>query len=113
MPRWKPRSQRCMYLGRSSSHASNVPLVLNFATGSITPQFHVVFDDWFATVNTSVDELPDFSSKEWTHLFGDTEFQYVLDEADMSALRELSDDLENSIDSQNADFSRNRVLEAS
>jgi hypothetical protein len=112
IPRWNPRSQRCMYLGKSNSHASNVPLVLNPATGSITPQFHVVFDDWFATVNTTVEDLPDFNSPDWTNLFGESEFQYILDDEDMSALRELSEDLENSIDSSNAEFARNRVLEA-
>jgi hypothetical protein len=112
IPRWKPRSHRCMYLGKSSSHTSNVPLVLNPATGSITPQFHVVFDDWFATVNTVIDDLPDFNSPDWTNLFGESEFQYVLDDEDMSALRELSEDLENSIDSDNVDFARSRVLEA-
>ena len=65
----------CMYLGKSNSHASNVPLVLNPATGSITPQFHVAFDDWFATtVNTTVHDLPDFNSPDWTNLFGQSEF---------------------------------------
>ena len=112
LPRWKPRSQRCMYLGRSASHASSVPLVLNPATGSITPQFHVVFDDWFATVSSDEESLPDFNSPDWVRLFGDSTYQYILDEEDISALRELSDDLENSIDSQNAEFARNRVLEA-
>ena len=94
------------------SHASNVPLVFNPATGSITPQLHVVLDDWFATVNTTVDDLPDFNSPDWTNLFGESEFQYILDDEDMSALRELSEDLENSVDSSNAEFARNRVLEA-
>jgi len=101
-----------MYLGKSKSHESNVLLVLNPATGSIILQFHVVFDDWFATVNTTVDDLPDFNSPDWTNLFGESEFQYILDDEDMSALRELSEDLENSIDSSNAEFARNRVLEA-
>ena len=47
-------------MGLSPDHASTVPLVLNLDTGAITPQFHVVFDDWFTTVTTSVDDLPAF-----------------------------------------------------
>ncbi len=45
-------SQACMgiYVGRSQSHTSNVALVLNPRTGHISPQFHVVFDDDFTTV---------------------------------------------------------------
>ncbi|MHA7811762.1 MAG: hypothetical protein ACX933_18325, partial [Marinobacter adhaerens] len=77
IPRWKPRSNRCVYLGMSASHASTVPLVLNPATGSITPQFHCVFDDWFTTIATSVDDLPDYNSPEWLEMFGDSEYQYL------------------------------------
>ena len=112
IPRWKPRSRRCMYLGRSASHASSVPILLNPDTGTITPQFHVVFDDWFATVNSNVEDLPDFNSDDWMKMFGDSTFQYMLDEADLSALDELSEDLVNTYDSENAEFARNRVLEA-
>ena len=53
-------------MGLSPDHASTVPLVLNLDTGAITPQFHVVFDDWFTTVTTSVDDLPDFNSSAWS-----------------------------------------------
>jgi hypothetical protein len=34
-------------------------------------QFHVVFDDWFATVAASESDLPDLQSKEWTQMLGD------------------------------------------
>ena len=64
LPRWKPRSHRCMYLGRSTSHASYVPLVLKPDTGSIAPQFHAVIDDLFATVTSKVEDLPKFNSYE-------------------------------------------------
>lgn len=80
LPKWKPRSDRCVYMGVSAMHASSVPLVLNPSTGSITPQFHVVFDDWFSTVANSPESLPNFASDEWNKLFGDSTFQYVLDE---------------------------------
>ena len=112
IPRWKAKSHRCMYLGRAATHASSVPLVLNPKTGSITPQFHVVFDDWFATVSSEVSDLPDFNSPEWNKLFGDSIFQYVLDEADLSAVRELSETLEDAVDTARAERSADRVLEA-
>ena len=52
LPRWQPRSRRGVFLGFSSQHSSEVPLVLNLQTGSITPQYHVVFDDHFSTVTS-------------------------------------------------------------
>ena len=69
-------------MGPSSDHASTVPLVLNLDTGAITPQFHVVFDDWFTTVTTSIDDLPDFNSSAWFKMFGDSEYQFIKDEND-------------------------------
>ncbi len=39
-----------IYVERSPSHASNIALILNPRTGHISPQFHVVFDDDFTTV---------------------------------------------------------------
>ena len=39
-------------MGFSNLHSSEVPLVLNLQTGSITPQYHVVFDDFFSTVSS-------------------------------------------------------------
>lgn len=77
IPRWEPRSQRGMYMGMSPKHASSVPLVLNLETGSITPQYHVVFDDWFATVNSDVKDFPDFNSDEWMKMFGESAYQYL------------------------------------
>ena len=57
-------------------HASTVPLILNPSTGAITMAFHVVFDDWFATVPSG--SLPAFDSDEWQCLFGDSSYQYIL-----------------------------------
>jgi hypothetical protein len=39
-----------IYVGCSLSHASNVALILNPRTGQVSPQFHIVFDDYFTTV---------------------------------------------------------------
>ena len=83
LPRWKPRSTRGILMGLSTRHATTVPLVLNPNTGYITPQFHVVFDDWFSTIATSVEDLPDLTSHEWDRLFGDSHYQYIEDDDDL------------------------------
>ena len=49
-PKWEPRSRVGIYLGRSPMHAGSVSLVLNPQTGHVSPQYHVVFDDTFGTV---------------------------------------------------------------
>eukprot|EP00957_Ditylum_brightwellii_P119931 9152329-Ditylum_brightwellii.AAC.1 len=50
MPKWDPRAQLGINLGRSSSQAGNVHRILNPRTGHVYSQFHVVFDDTFSTV---------------------------------------------------------------
>ena len=57
LPCWKPHSHHSINMGHSPKHASTVPLVLNPATGAITTTFHVIFDDWFATVTSTMDSL--------------------------------------------------------
>ena len=47
-----------MYVGYSPLHSSTVGLVRNLKTGNISPQFHLVFDDWFETVHSSPNEEP-------------------------------------------------------
>ena len=39
-----------IYIGRSPAHAGNVALLLNPKTGLVSPQYYVVFDDDFTTV---------------------------------------------------------------
>ena len=80
IPRFQPRSTRMVYMGISPTHASTVPMILNPLTGAIKAVFHVVFDDWFNTVTANSDALPDFQTPEWTQTFGDSEFQYPIDE---------------------------------
>jgi hypothetical protein len=76
LPRWQPRSAQHIYLGFSKSHASTVPTMLNPETGTITAQFHVVFDDWFSMVPSVPEDLPNFASREWEQRFGDSTYQY-------------------------------------
>ena len=77
LPRWKPRSERVIFVGISDKHFAQCPMVLNPRTRAITTPYHVVFDDWFATVGSSVDDIPDFQSPEWQQLFGDSTYQFV------------------------------------
>jgi hypothetical protein len=51
IPKWNPRAHLGLFLGFSDLHSSLVPLVLNVATGHKSPQFHVIFDNKFETVN--------------------------------------------------------------
>ena len=66
----------------SPVHATNVPLVLDPSTGSITPKFHVIYDDHFATVTATEEALPDFNSDAWYKMFGDSNLQYHVDDSD-------------------------------
>ena len=80
IPKWEPRSDRHIYVGTSRNHASSVPLILNTRTGYLSPQFHIVFDDWFATVGADKNSTPDFTDKAWTKMFGSSIYQYGVDE---------------------------------
>ena len=94
IPKWEPRSTRMKYMGLSPKHASSVPLVLNPTTGSLLAQFHAVFDDWFATISATVDQLPDLNSDEWAKMFGDSAYQYPLDDEELAKLQAASADVD-------------------
>ena len=68
-------------MGVSPDHASNVPLILYPNTDSITPKYHVIFDDHFATVVANEEDMPDFTQEEWEKMFGDSTLQYNVDES--------------------------------
>lgn len=50
IPKWHKRARLGVYLGRSPNHAQSVALILNLATGLVSPQFHLKFDDLFETI---------------------------------------------------------------
>ena len=83
IPKFDPRSRRGLNLGWSPKHASTVPLVLNLTTGKVSPQFHVVFDDWFTTVSSKPDgsEEP-IDGDDWTNLLMSDRFLVHFDEDD-------------------------------
>ena len=87
IPRWQLRSTRRMFVGLSQLHSSKAPLVLNFESGYISPQFHIVHDDFFATVGSTPDMIPDFTSEVWKKLFGSAT-HHLHDDSDVDIQRE-------------------------
>ena len=80
IPKFDPRSRQGVNLGWSPKHASNVPLILNLDSGHVSPQFHVVFDDWFTTVTTDEELTSEaLESEGWIDLFTDDRVQVILD----------------------------------
>ena len=67
IPKWSPRARLGLFLGFSELHFSQVPLILNVSTGHISPQFHVLFDDKFETVNSLPANQP--LDKQWAQIF--------------------------------------------
>jgi hypothetical protein len=59
IPKWAPRSRQGVFVGFSKLHSSLIGLILNRTTGSITAQFHLVFDDSFSTVHSDEDSTKD------------------------------------------------------
>ena len=58
MPKFIPRSGRAQYLVDSTLYYSTVGLVINLKTGNISPQLHLVFDDYFETLNAGEYQEP-------------------------------------------------------
>ena len=52
IPKWDKRARVGMFMGFSKLHANSASLILNKFTCSITPQFHVVFDDYVTTISS-------------------------------------------------------------
>ena len=63
IPCWQPISDRHVYIG-------------------ISPQFHVAFDEWFATIGASKNGIPDLTSDERLKMFGSSTYQYTFDDED-------------------------------
>jgi hypothetical protein len=51
LPKWNRRARLGQFVGFSDKNSSMVANVRHLTTGYISPQFHVVFDDLFETVN--------------------------------------------------------------
>ena len=57
--KWDPRSQRGVNMGFIKMHSTQVGLVLNLLTVSISPQYHVLFDDMFYALMSSTATDPE------------------------------------------------------
>ena len=77
-----------MFVEFPPRHSSLVPLILNPRTGKISPQFHVVFDDWFTCI-LSVGADDAFEPSMWQTLFSHSRYHYMVDDHDAIS---LSDD---------------------
>ena len=82
IPRWQPRSSRCQYVGSSAPHGHGVPMVLSLDTGKITAQYHVIFDNWFQTIDSNEQATVDFDHPDWYRTFGLHPWQYIPDDHD-------------------------------
>jgi len=58
LPKWQPRSRRGQFVGFSPVHAESVGLIRNLGTGYISPQYHIVYDDWCETVYSTHESPP-------------------------------------------------------
>ena len=66
LPKWKPRSRQGQFVGYSPVHASSVALVLNRTTRRISPQFHLLFDDFGTTVKgVEATSAPNLDVFDW------------------------------------------------
>ena len=51
IPKWNSRCRTWLYLGTSPRHARSISLVLHLDTARVSPQFHVLHDDFFESVD--------------------------------------------------------------
>ena len=59
LPKWKPHSQRGVFVGYSPQHASTIGMILNLTTKLISPQYTVAHDDYFATMHADGNVIPE------------------------------------------------------
>jgi len=67
VPKWEPRSKRGQFVGYSPLHASNAGMIRNLNTGYVSPQFHVMHNDFFETMHSDKGSPP--SAKVWEQLY--------------------------------------------
>ena len=77
---WDPRSRSGVNMDFSKIHSTQVVLVLNLLTISISPQYHVVFDYMISTVTSSTAADPEV----WIRLVTsrNSRIQVMLDQED-------------------------------
>ena len=63
LPKWDARCVLGLYLGNSPRYIRSVSQVFNLNTGRVSPQFHVIHDEFFGTI-----ALQDKFHTNWKHL---------------------------------------------
>jgi len=66
-------------VGHSPVHAENICLAQNLKTGYISPQYHIIMDDWFKTVFYDEDTTP----PSWDHLSIFNRYEVQFDDANL------------------------------
>ena len=66
--KWAPRARFGIYHGISPRHVRSVSLVLNLRTGLVSPQYHVIHDNLFETVEPASNVA--ITSSYWQRLVG-------------------------------------------
>jgi Reverse transcriptase (RNA-dependent DNA polymerase)./Integrase core domain. len=95
IPKWDPRSRQGKFVGYSKQHSSSAGLILNPRSGYISTQFHVLYDDEFASVAGCDDaERLQLEEVDWASLIvqrqGGSELAY--DEGDVDLVLDHLDD---------------------
>ena len=87
IPKWEPCSRGAQFVGFSPLHSSMVGLVRNLRTGNISPQFHVVYNDYFETVHLDPNQVPSV----WPELIVFQSYRSDIEEDDEFYRYELED----------------------
>jgi hypothetical protein len=84
--KWNAHSWQGVYVGHSSCHSGSIPLMYNTKTMHISPQYHVIYDEFFRTATgpllTSPDEYLDrlyHSTARWMYEDNFTDTPYLFD----------------------------------
>jgi len=87
LPKWSPHAWLGQFLCYSKDHSTSIGLIRNISTGFVSPQFHVVHDDFLSTVPSVQDATSKcFDSKSWDAIV-QTGLEKYLD-CDSHALKE-------------------------
>ena len=83
LPRWQPKSRRGQFMGMSKLHSSTIGMIRNLRTGSISPQFHVVYDEWFSTLPNDPSDQQLAAPEVWQDLIVISRDEIGFDKADI------------------------------
>jgi hypothetical protein len=86
LPRWQPKSRHGQFMGMSKLHASTIGLIRNLRTGSVSPQFHVVYDEWFSTIPSNANENEQAVPLNWNDLIVSESARHRIRDDEVDAL---------------------------